>query len=396
MNIGMLVDTYKPYISGVTNHVALTKRALEARGHRVFVFTLGGEDYVDEELYVVRSPAIPLAETGFSFSFRYTRSAQRKLATMDVVHVHHPFVSGQIALRYCKKWGQPLVFTNHTRYDLYARSYLPQVPEALSEALLQAYFPGFCQKCDLVVAPSPGLAQVLRGFGVESHIEIIPNGVDLSRFREGRESRITRAQLGLADEDRVLIYVGRVGPEKNLTMLLQAFAGAQAAVERLQLLIVGDGPEMDSLRHWTARSGVGERVHFAGSVPYEDVPGYLQIADAYASASKTEVHPLSLIEAMASGLPALGVRSPGIEDTIRSGANGFLCRDDLAEFTAQMVRLMLDADQRKTLSEQARKDADQYDIERAASMLLEQYEQLRTRRPRRRPGVLRRLWERIR
>ena len=122
MNIGMLADTYKPYISGVTNHISLNKRALEALGHRVFVFTLGGEDYVDEESCVIRSPAIALAETGFNVSFRYTRSAQRKLSTMDVVHVHHPFVSGRMALRYCRNNGIPIVFTNRTSERIASRN----------------------------------------------------------------------------------------------------------------------------------------------------------------------------------------------------------------------------------------------------------------------------------
>ena len=81
MMIGMLTDMYKPYISGVTHHVSLTKRALDAEGHKVFVFTFGGQDYVDEELYVIRSPAVPLADTGYNLSFRYSRSAQHKLGS---------------------------------------------------------------------------------------------------------------------------------------------------------------------------------------------------------------------------------------------------------------------------------------------------------------------------
>lgn len=391
MNIGMLVDTYKPHISGVTNHVALTKRTLESQGHRVFVFTLGGEDYVDEELYVVRSPSIPLAETGFSFSYRYTRAAQRKLALMDVVHVHHPFISGRLALRYCQNLGLPIVFTNHTRYDLYARVYLPQVPELFSEAFLQTYLPRFCQHCDLTIAPSRGIAAVLRGFGVRDQIEIIPNGVDLSRFRSEPQNPLTRADIGLFDDDLVLMYVGRVGPEKSLTTLLQAFAGAQAAIDRLRLVIVGDGPELPGLQDWAARAGVGAKVIFAGAAEYEDVPAYLRLADAFATASKTEVHPLSLIEAMASGLPAIGVRSPGIEDTIENGVNGILCRDDLAEFTAQMVRLMLEDDRRKEMAGRARTDADRFDITRTSQLLLEQYQQLQHERPRHSPGLVQRL-----
>ncbi|MFQ5407010.1 MAG: glycosyltransferase, partial [Anaerolineales bacterium] len=157
------------------------------------------------------------------------------------------------------------------------------------------------------------------------------------------------------------------------------------------LVIVGDGPELPGLQDWAARAGVGAKVIFAGAAEYEDVPAYLRLADAFATASKTEVHPLSLIEAMASGLPAIGVRSPGIEDTIENGVNGILCRDDLAEFTAQMVRLMLEDDRRKEMAGRARTDADRFDITRTSQLLLEQYQQLQHERPRHSPGLVQRL-----
>ena len=394
MNIGMLADTYKPYISGVTNHIALNKSALEALGHRVFVFTLGGEEHVDEESSVIRSPAIALADTGFNVSFRYSRSAQRKLAEMDVVHVHHPFVSGRIALRYCRSNNIPLVFTNHTRYDLYAQTYLPQVPNMLSDAFLHTFLSGFCRQCNLVIAPAPGLADVLHQFGVDSAVEIIPNGVELTGF-QGSHKASARGSLGLSDEDKAFIYVGRLAPEKNLTMLLRSFAGAQAAVDRLHLIVVGGGPELDNLRDWCDLAGIASRVHFLGEIPYDAVATYLHMADAFVTASTSEVHPLSLIEALAVGLPVVGIQSPGVEDMIRDGHNGFLCRNDLAEFTAPQVRLMLDDKLRVSLGERAAKSAQSYDIRRTSRQLLAHYEALLAKSdiltpvPRRMPSFLR-------
>src|SRR4026209_2280841 len=96
LRIGMLLDMYKPYVSGVTNYVSLHKRGLEARGHKFFIFPFGGGAYDDEELYVIRSPGLPfnVQATGLQVSYRYSRQAQVKLRTMDVLHAHHPFVSG--------------------------------------------------------------------------------------------------------------------------------------------------------------------------------------------------------------------------------------------------------------------------------------------------------------
>ncbi|MBI2977222.1 MAG: glycosyltransferase [Chloroflexi bacterium] len=381
MRIGMLADVYKPHISGVTHYISQNKKALEQWRHKVYVFTLGNESFEDDELYIVRSPAIPLADTGYNLGFRYSRLAQRRLASMDVAHVHHPFISGQLAIRYCRRRNIPVVFTNHTRYDLYAQAYLPMMPGALSESFLQVYMPNFCAACDLVIAPSAGLVKVLRSFGVESPVEVIPNGIDLAPFQTVAEAH-ARAELGLADRDRVLIYVGRLAPEKNLTFLMRAFVGAQSAVEHLHLLLVGDGPEADNLRDRAALAGVGDRVHFLGAVPYEMVPGLLQLADAFVTASLTEVHPLSLIEALTAGLPALGIASPGIEDTIIDGANGFLCPNDIAAFTGKLTRLMLDDELRRRFAAGAAASAAQYDVRITAAALLACYERVIEARPR--------------
>src|ERR1044071_1885923 len=157
MRIGMMVDTYKPYVSGITNYIDLNKRALEAVGHEVYVFTFGDLDYPDDDPRVIRSPGLPLADTGFYLSLRYRTAAKKLLQTMDVVHVHHPFLSGRLALRYCRRDQIPVIFTNHTRYDLYAQARMPIMPEEVSHSLLQAYMPDFCEAVNLVISPSEGM-----------------------------------------------------------------------------------------------------------------------------------------------------------------------------------------------------------------------------------------------
>ena len=136
MRIGMLVDVYKPHISGITNYIVLTKKILEDNGHDVFVFTFGDEDFEDDEPNIYRSPGLPLLDTGYYLSINYNKPARRILRTMDVAHVHHPFVSGNLALRFCKPRGIPIIFTNHTRYDLYAKSYLPGVPNVIGDTAI--------------------------------------------------------------------------------------------------------------------------------------------------------------------------------------------------------------------------------------------------------------------
>jgi 1,2-diacylglycerol 3-alpha-glucosyltransferase len=390
MRIGMLADIYKPHVSGVTHYIDLNKRVLEARGHQVFVFTFGDRAEDDDER-VIRSPGmpVPMADRGVYLSFRYNDHARQLLQTMDIAHVHHPFLSGRLALRYCRPQDIPIVFTNHTRYDLYAQAYLPMLPDQIGTTFLQAYLPSFCREVDLVIAPSEGLMQVLRELEVACEIQVIPNGVDLAPFR--RElSPFDRSQLGIPADDVVLIYTGRLSPEKNLTLLLRAFAGAQSAFAESTLVIVGTGSEADNLRHLADRSGLGNRVVFTGLVPYEQIPRYLAMANAFVTPSVTEVHPFSVIEALAAGLPVVGIESPGVGDIIHNGHNGLLSSNDLAAYTAKLTRLLADHEARRSLQENARPSAAQYDIERTSALVERQYERL-FHKP---PAARRRLWQR--
>lgn len=378
MRIGMVVDMYKPHVSGITSYVVLNKKWLESRGHQVYVFTLGNEEYRDDEPNVIRSPGFPINvnDTDFFLSFRFSERAEELLLTMDVVHCHHPFLTGPMAVRLCEPVGIPLLYTNHTRLDLYAEHYIPPpFVGFISGPFLQTYMPVFCQQFNEVVSPSAGMARILRDFGVEQPIRVAPNGVDLQPF--ANPPALDRAAYGLPADHVVLMYVGRLSPEKNLPFLLEAFARAVTACPNLTLAIVGGGNELESLQQLAAELELTERqVRFLGRIPYETIPSILRLADAFVTASITEVHPFTLIEAMASGLPGVGIESPGISDTLTHRRNGLLSKHDLAGFTAQLVVMGLDAPLRRALSAHAKADAVFYDINRTGALMLEIYESL--------------------
>ena len=376
MRIGMMADTYKPYVSGITNYIDLNKRALENAGHEVYVFTFGDLDHRDEELRVIRNPGVPLADTGFYLSLRYKTKNKKLLQTMDVVHVHHPFLSGRLALSYCRRTQIPIVFTNHTRYDLYAKARLPLMPKEVSHGLLQSYMPDFCDAVDLVISPSAGMEKVLRRYGVESHIEVVPNGVDLTRFHTA--SPLSRAEFGFTNDDVLLVYAGRIAPEKNLEFLLRSFAGVSQVIPNVYLLIVGGGQKehMEAVKPLLGKLGIQDRVRFVGMIPYEKLPSYLAMCDVFVTASVTEVHPLSVIEAMGTGLPIMGIHSPGVSDSVADGETGLLAKEDIASFTAKLTYLCLNRDLQKKFGAAARTASDQYSIERTTKIMLGHYSRL--------------------
>jgi 1,2-diacylglycerol 3-alpha-glucosyltransferase len=376
MRIGMMVDTYKPYVSGVTNHVDLHKQVLERAGHEVYVFTFGDEEYQDNEPRILRSPGVPLADSGFYLSLRYKSKHKKLLQTMDVVHVHHPFLSGRLALNYCRPARIPVVFTNHSRYDLLAQAYLPMMPDEMSHSLLQAYMPDFCEAVDLVISPSESMAKMLRELDVKSHIEVIPNGVDLQKFHEAKP--FPRSRFGFTERDILLIYAGRIAPEKNLSFLLQAFAGIAQMLPNVYLLMVGGGKRNfeEEVQSLIGELGIGNRVHSTGMIAYEDIPSYLAMCDIFVTSSVAETFGMSTVEAMSVGIPIMGVHGIGTSDLVEDGKTGFLSTEDLAAFTAKLTYLCLHPGLRKEMGLAACRASEQYDIERTTNILLGHYTRL--------------------
>jgi 1,2-diacylglycerol 3-alpha-glucosyltransferase len=376
MKIGMMADIYKTQVSGVTNSIALSKRWLEKAGHEVFVFSFGDGEVIDDEKNIIRTNGLPVVDTGIYLNLRYNRRARHLLYSMDIAHVHHPFVSGSLAMRYCIPRNIPIVFTNHTRYDLFSQAYIPLLPETLSDAALKAYLAPFYRACDLVIIPSPSMRAVLEEhFGLDSPVEVIPNGVDLTPFREGIGS-IDRAQFGFSKENVVATYVGRLAPEKNLTLLLRSFYGVASTYDQVRLLIVGDGPERENLESQVRLMGIGSKVYFAGMIDYKQIPAYLSASDLFVSPSSSETFGLSTVEAMAAGLPTLGIDAPGTSDIIQDGITGLVSTDDLAVFTAKLVLLCTNHQLRRVMGEQAIQASKNYDIETTTNVLINHYQSL--------------------
>jgi 1,2-diacylglycerol 3-alpha-glucosyltransferase len=373
MRIALFSDLYKPQLNGVVHHVSLLKQYLERWGEDVYLFVPGTRKQADDEQNVVRIPGIPIADTGYHLSIRLNRESRAILAEMDIVHVHQPFISGSFGL-YCQShYAMPLVFTNHTRYDLYVKAYLPLLPNVLSETALQAYFQGFSRRCAALIAPSPSIAQVMKRWGVEGRIAVIPNGIELERFYTPQNT-ISRAELQIPADAVIAVYVGRMGPEKNLERLLQIFSRTMQQAPHVHLLLVGDGPELDDLQRLARRLSIAQRVTFTGQVDYAAIPGYLRLADFFVSASVTEVHPLTFIEATAAGLPALGIHSTGVVDIIRDGENGYVSPDRDEEFQQRFVRLAHDTQLRQRMGEQARHISRDYSAQTNARRILDLYE----------------------
>jgi glycosyltransferase involved in cell wall biosynthesis len=216
---------------------------------------------------------------------------------LSLVHMHSLFVTGWAGLRYARRYGIPAVYTYHTQLEAYAH-YVPFEPKATRYAATQLTRT-YCNLVDAVIAPTPTVAEYLQEIGVDARIEVIPSGIDVDRFAAGRRDEALRARLGVRGGGRMALFVSRLAREKNVDLLLHAFADANDP--SLTLVIGGDGPVRAELEQRAVDLQIAERVLFLGAVDRAALPDLYASADAFVFPSTTETQGLVQAEALAAG-----------------------------------------------------------------------------------------------
>lgn len=379
MRVGIFTNAYRPIISGVVNSVDLIRKGLLAQGHVPFVFAPRFPGYREAHAGVYRFCSLSLSrQVKFPLPCPYSpvQFARIPRLKLDVLHTHHPFLLGRTAVGFADRLGIPLVFTFHTQYEQYAH-YIP-FQKKLVQAVGRRLVVDYASRCDLIICPSPVLRELIeRDYGILTRLEVLPNAIDLSAFENVDGTRIRRA-LSFGDQEVVALYAGRIGLEKNLEFLLRAFA--QVDFPRARLLIVGDGPVLKSLRALASELGLSGRVQFTGRVDYAEMPAYYAAADFFAITSTTEVKPLVVLEALASGLPVVAVAACGTQDTLTHGQDGLLSPCEQRAYAGLLEQAFSQGERRSAMAAQARKTARDFSIGPYVRRLTDLYSGLSRRR----------------
>ncbi len=368
-------------LGGVSTAVETVRRALERLGHVAIVVAPRMAGATDPAPGVVRVPAVPAPTyPDFALPLPVRPGLARTLLALDfdVFHAQHPFLLGGTARRLARNLGRPLVFTYHTLYDKYAH-YVP-LPTPLVARSAVAWGTRFANATDLVIAPSAALVARLAAQGLRRPMEVVPTGVELDRFRPANRAS-ARISLGLAPGLPLLLYVGRLDREKNLTFLLESFAGLAGRHPTAQLLLVGRGTQERALQAYAAQLGIAARVRFTGGIPPADVVRYYQAADVFVFTSTTETQGLAVLEAMASGLPVVAVRASGVEEAVVDGVTGLLVPEDRSALTAAVLQVLADTGLEAKLAAGAREGALPFSAAAMGERLVAIYRRLCARRP---------------
>jgi len=326
MRVAIITENFLPKLDGVTRTLAMLLEHLQAGGHQVLL--LGPEsgmgEYAGAEIIGTAGVPFPFyPELRMNF-FRPLFVRRLKAFSPDVVHLVDPVILGAAGLVASRLLNIPLVSSYHTNLASYCSHFGFSL---LTEPMWQ-YNRFIHNQCSLTFCPSPSTARMLQLQGFE-HLHIWPRGVDTTLFRPERSSAELRSTW-LRERERpenkvVLLYVGRVSWEKNLRLLVQAYRGMDH--QYCHLVIVGDGPAHSEIQQELA----GLPVTFTGYLSGKALAAAYASADIFAFPSRTETFGQVVLEAMASGLPVVGLLSEGVCDLVTDERTGLLDIQQLCE-----------------------------------------------------------------
>jgi len=336
MRIAVFSDNFYPELSGIADSILSLGEHLAARGHCIRFYApryarkdfalLGlpvAEIHPRDTIGVVRLPSIPyptgtmqgrmVFPTGLRW--RHLRGFRP-----DVIHVHLPFGVGLEGLMAARALGTPLVGTNHTPVTEFLR-YAP-IRAAWCGRLAAQYTAWFYSHCDFVSSPSGTIFAEMENFRFRGRHRVISNPIRLDAFGPLPHRQLLKATFGFSDF--TILYAGRLAPEKRVDLLVRAIAGLVSEVPAVRLALLGRGSAEGALKSLCRSLRVAERVKFLGFLPNSTtVAEVYNAADVFAIASTAETQSIATMQAMACGLPVVGVRAWGLGEYI-NGMNGLL------------------------------------------------------------------------
>lgn len=335
MNIGLFTDTYYPELNGVANSVFLLKKELEKKGHNVYVITTKTPGAPANEKGVFRVPSkavsfVPERRLGLIYHPKIARKIRKM--KLDIIHTNTEFAIGMFGRIMAHELFVPVVHTYHTIYEDYThyiKKYISKEERAKKLAKLYSKFS--VRGAEELIVPTQKVAELMQRYGVKPDINVIPTGIDLGRFRtrdnEAEKGKL-KAELGIPQENKIVIYLGRVSEEKNIDEVMNYLDRYMDMQSNITFLVVGDGPYRAALEKNARNLDHRKQMIFAGAKPWDEITHYYQLADVFVSASTSETQGLTYIEALASGVPIVARRDPCLDGVLLQGVNGYEFDDE--------------------------------------------------------------------
>jgi glycosyltransferase involved in cell wall biosynthesis len=391
VNIVYVSDQYWPSISGVPVSMDSFKDNFTQRGHNISLIV---PDYPEaaewdkkhnaKNLFRFRSRSIFFNKENRLVCKSEKNKVYEKLDSIraDIIHIHTEFALAKMVIKYAKKNNIPLVLTAHTNWEELINEYIKFIPHKIARFYCRSILRRIFNKVDVVIVPTTLMESRLNQYYIQSPIQVIPTGINVSHFsRTIYDTEINRNFILDSLSERIkdkktLLYVGRLGKEKNIKFLLDAFSQLVKSNTDIKLVIVGDGPAKSELESYANFLGLEGRVIFTGFVQRNMLAEFYSMAHIFIFASKVESQGLVILESMTCGTPVVAIGEMGTRALMASGDGGYMVDDDLDLFIEKVELLLNDTQVHKIKSAEALKESKKWGSDIMASKVLTLYEDL--------------------
>lgn len=383
MRIGIFVDAYEPYVSGVTTSIKMLKISLENMGHQVYIVTanLSNNKFIyDENNKIIYIPGIKTGIYETKLTSIYSTRAIKiiKSWNLDVIHSHTEFGIGVFSRIVAKQLKLPIVHTYHTLWEDYVYYITHGFFDKFSKSVVRKVTKYICEnQSDELIVPTEKIKDLfITKYNVTCDINVIPTGIDTTRFElnDKLEKSVNslKRKHKIKNDDFIIGAVGRVAKEKSFDKLIETMDKLIKSNYHFKLMIVGDGPDIDNLKKLVKDLKISNNVIFTGKVKYDLIPAYYNLFDIMTSFSTTETQGLTIIEALAASTPVVCINDDSFNAMIEDTYNGFIFNEP-EEFINHVINLKGNQELYKTISLNAKNSIHKYSKEVFASDVLKIY-----------------------
>ncbi|HXB30750.1 MAG TPA: glycosyltransferase [Puia sp.] len=351
MRILFVCDTYYPQLNGVYYFVRRLAPLLQERGHIVAVIapsetlfsTLKKIDYLD----VYGLPSLPIlhypnVRFPIPFLLKYRIKKILKNFNPDIIHLQDHFSISKAVVKVNKKAGVPIIGTNHFMTENLTSFIHSEKWKRILSTYFWSQFSKVFNQLSLVTTPSETAVRLIKP---KLHVKVISisSGIDLEKFNPSGDTEEVRAKYSIPHKP-VLLFVGRLDPEKNIEEIIQAVAIAVQKVD-FYFVIVGRGIKKQGLEQLALELGISDRVIFTGFVSDEDLPYIYKLSRCFIISSIAELLSLSALQGMASGLPVIAADIGALGELVRDKVNGYLYKPGNINMIVQCIHEIISQDE---------------------------------------------------
>ena len=356
LRIGQFTDTFLPVVDGVGRVVQAYAETLSSMGNQVTVVapmydtgTRGGFPYELLDFMATPLPGLKQYRVGEAMLDAHYRKRIR-MVELDLVHAHSPFTAGSEALRLAAVRKLPLVATFHSKYY---DDFLKATRSESMARMMTRFVVNFYNRCDEVWAVGKNTAEVLKSYGYEGEVQVMPNGATLRPSNPSDVEEVTR-RFSLGD-DPVILFVGQMDWKKNILTVLEACAELKKQGKKFHLLLAGQGIDTNNIREKLHELGIRDCSQLLGHITDASIlDGLYARASVFAFPSLYDAAPMVVREAAVMGTPSVMVRGSTAAEIIRDGENGFLCENDPQDLARVIRGILEDPEKQKRVGETAR------------------------------------------